>query len=104
MGKMDAEIDLLLYQVENGSTVDAGKSVQKSTGRPQRASHSEDSDGLEIIQVRQKPGYQVPTSIIPETELEDEEEEDDGLFSALRKQRQSKQTTSTRLETVTQRL
>lgn len=30
LGKMDAEMDLLLYQVENGSTVDAGKSVQKS--------------------------------------------------------------------------
>lgn len=30
LGKMDAEMDLLMYQVENGSTVDAGKSVQKS--------------------------------------------------------------------------
>ena len=27
LGKMEAEMDLLLYQVENGSTVDAGKSV-----------------------------------------------------------------------------
>ena len=27
MGKMEAEMDLLLYQVENGSTFDAGKSV-----------------------------------------------------------------------------
>ena len=30
LGKMEAEIDLLLYQAENGSTVDAGKSAQKS--------------------------------------------------------------------------
>ena len=28
---MDAEMDLLLYQIENGSTVDAGRSAQKSS-------------------------------------------------------------------------